>query len=254
MSFAHIEFTGRNGLSRSLKARFTETHFLYTFAVLAAISGFMTSMNVLMPVFAGHFKVALSFSSIAQILFFASTSYLAWILSRTSSIQVHLHGEHLIYERANQEAVSISFADIQSISFKHSRGVKGFSILMSSGMSYHFPIHLERLDYVLDTLHFHRSDLTQNAEFFEFRNKALALDHVLAHNKSYLARANVKAILFYFMYPLLLIHSYKRIQSDPKLVSRDLEYEKKMETLCHKINIGLGLVALASVVLLKWHL
>jgi len=237
MSFSQFNFGGRSGLSRSLKARFTETHFIYAFAVMAAVLGFMTIMT----------------NNLLVVFFFAMSSYIAWVLFRTASVSVNLHGETLFYESANKESAAIAFADIDSLKIKHNRGVYGFFIMMKSGESHHFPIHLERLDYILDTLHFHRSDLTQSHEFYQFRCRALALDHVLAHHKSYLSRMPAMALLFYLMYPVLLAKAYKRLQADPTIVSRDLEYEAKMEQHCRKLHIGAGLLALA-LVLWKFHL
>lgn len=249
-----IEFTGRSGLSRSLGARFTETSFLYTFMALALCSGLFMLMDVLLPLLKMQFKAVFTWGSLFKVLFFSITTYIAWVLRETSDLRVHLHGERIIYEIKEKGGVAFTFADIQSIRFGHQMGVWGFYMTLQSGVSYHFPIHLERLDYILDTLHFHRSDLTQTQEFMKFRTRALALDHVLAHNRSYLPRAHVKAISFYLLYPLYFKHSLQRLKADPRKVSRDMAYEKKMETLCHKVNIGLSLATLALVTLVKFKI
>lgn len=249
-----IEFTGRSGLSRSLGARFTETSFLYTFMALAMCSGLFMVMDVLLPLLKLQFKMIFTWGALFKVIFFTVTAYIAWVLRETSSLRVHLHGERLIYEIKEQGAVTFNFADIQSVRYGHQLGVWGFYMTLQSGASYHFPIHLERLDYILDTLHFHRSDLTKTTEFTKFRTRALALDHVLAHNRSYLPRAHVKAVSFYLLYPLYYLHSLKRLKEDPRKVSRDMDYERKMETLCHKVNIGLSLATLVLVALVKFHI
>lgn len=238
-----IEFHGRNGLSRSLSARFSEASFLYTFITLSLCSGFLVVMNV-----------SFSFSTFFKILFFAITTYIAWVLKETTHLRVHLHGERVIYELKDKGAVIFNFTDIQSIRFKHSRGVFGFFLELKSGACCHFPIHLERLDYILDTLHFHRQDLTQTDEFLKFRCKALSLDHVLAHNRSYLTRAHVKAASFCLLYPLYFKHEIRRLKENPTQVRRDMGFEKKLETLCHRVNIGVSLATLAFVVLLKYRI
>jgi hypothetical protein len=240
-----IDFQGRSGLSRSLAARFTESHFLYAFMGLAIFSGLFVAMN---------FYSLLSFTGFCQVFFFFTAAYIAWVLRETSSLRVHLHGERLIYEIKNMGGVSFTFSEIQSLRIGNSQGVYGMFITIKSGMHYHFPIHLERLDYVLDSLHYHRSDLTQTPEFKKFRRRALVIDHVLAHNRSYLSRAHVKAISFFLIYPFYIQHTLKRLQADPSLVRRDMEYEKKMETLAHKFNIGISLATLAVVVLWRMHI
>lgn len=249
-----IEFSGRKNLSRTLEARFAETGFLYTFMALAGCSGFFVLMNFVMPLFKFQFRYAFSVGSLLEVLFFAFTGYIAWVLRQTSNVRVHLHGERLVYEIKNQNAVSFEFADIQSIHFHHKQGVFGFSIVLHNKVSYHIPMHLERVDYVLDTLRAVRPDLTQSAEFMKFRSKALAIDHVLAHNRSYLSRAHVKALSFYFIYPFYIRHTLERLGANPQTVRRDMEYEKKMETLCHKVNIGISLATLAIVALWKFHI
>lgn len=249
-----IEFNGRSGLSRSLGTRFSETSFLYTFMALALCSGFFVLMDVLLPLMKLQFKALLHWSCLFEVLFFAITGYIAWVMRETSSLRVHLHGERVIYEIKETGGVSFNFTDVQAIRFGHSQGVFGFYMVLHNGVSYHFPIHLERLDYILDTLHFHRSDLTQTKEFMQFRTRALALDHVLAHNRSYLPRAHVKAISFYFLYPFYFRHSLERIKADPRQVSRDKNYEQRLETLCHKVNIGLSLVTLALVAIVKFRI
>jgi hypothetical protein len=249
-----IEFNGRSGLSRSLGARFTETTFLYTFMALAFFSGFFVFIDILLPLLKLHFKAILHWSCLFELVFFVVTGYIAWVLHETASLRVHLHGERVIYEIKDKGGVSFNFTDIQSIRFGRSQGVYGFFIFLQNNVSYHFPFHLERLDYILDTLHFHRPDLTQTPEFMKFRTRALAFDHVLAHNRSYLTRAHVKAISFYLLYPLYFRHSIARIKANPRQVSRDMSYEKRMETLCHKVNIGLSLATLALVALIKFHI
>jgi len=248
------EYNGRSGLSRSLGARFTETHFLYTFLAFAVCSGFFVLMNFLLPLLKFQFKMAFTVGNVFQLLFFLVTAYIAWILRETSDIRVHLHGERLIYEIKETGGVTFSFNDIQNIHFKHSLGVPGFFLVLKNGQSYHFPLHLERLDYILDTLRFHRPDLTHSPEFMKFRHKALAWDHMLAHNRSYLSRAHVKAVSFYLLYPLYYKHVQARLKSNPSQVSRDITYEKKMETLCHRVTIAISLVTLALVAFVKFHI
>jgi len=241
-----IQFNGRSGLSRSLGARFTETTFLYTFMALALCSGFFVLMDVFLPLLKLQFKAVLSFGCLFKLVFFIITSYIAWVLRETSNLRVHLHGERLIYEIKETGATTINFADIQSIRIGHNMGVWGLFLNLHSKASLHIPIHLERLDYVLDTLHFHRPDLTQTKEFMHFRSRALALDHVLAHNHSYLPKTHVKAISYFLLYPLYFKHSLERLHADPNKVGRDMSYEKQMESLSRKVNIGLG----ASIVVL----
>jgi len=242
---SQIDVLGRNGLSRSLGARFTESHFLFAFMGLALFSGLLVAIN---------FYSLWSFTGFCQILFFLLAAYIAWVLRETSSLRVHLHGERLIYEIKNMGGVNFTLSDIQSLRIGNSQGIYGMFLVLKNGTSYHFPIHLERLDYILDTLHYHRSDLTQNADFKKFRRRALVIDHVLAHNRSYLSRAHVKAISFFLIYPFYIQHTLKRLKADPNLVRRDMEYEKKMETLAHKFNIGISLATLAAVVLWRMHI
>lgn len=248
-----VNFSGRSGLSRSLGARFTETHFVYIFMALALCSGFFSLMNVFLPLLKLQFKSVLSFSCLFQLVFFLVTAYVAWVLRETSDLRVHLHDERLIYEIKDRGGMPFSFKDIQTIRVGHSHGIYGLFMVLQNNVSYHFPIHLERLDYVLDTLHFHRPDLTQTKEFMTFRSRALVADHILAHNRSYLTRAHVKALSFYLFYPFYVRHSLQRLKADPNQVSRDMNYEKKMETMCHKLNIGISLAMLAVVVLLKYR-
>lgn len=248
------ELQGRNGLSRSLNCRFTETSFFYFFTVTALTFSFMVLMNMLMPLFKGHFKYAFGFMNILQLAVLLLTAYLAWVIKKTSNIRVHIHGERVIYEIKEKDAVSFTISDIHSIRFKHHQGVFGFFLDLKSGASHHFPMHLERLDYILDTLAFHRADLIHTVGFTKFRERGLALDHMLAHNRSYLSRAHIKALSFYLIYPLYFMHEMKRLQADPNQVLRDTNYEKKMETLCHKVNIGISLATLAVVVLWKMHI
>ena len=242
MSFSTIEFAGRNGLSRSLKARLSETHYIYTFLVISTVSGLMALMNL-----------SLSITSALQIFMFAASAYLAYVLSRTAKLNINLHGENLFYEIEGKEGVALSYADIANIRIQQRQGIYGLSLVMNSKKVYHFPIHLERLDYILDSLHFHRSDLTKSAEFYSFRAKALALDHVLAHHKTFSTKQPAEALLFYVLYPVLLRNAYRRLQKDPTILIRDLAYEKKVEALCRKLHFGVGALALGYV-LWRWHL
>jgi len=242
MSFSTIEFAGRNGLSRSLKARLSEVHFIYTFLVISTVSGFMALMNL-----------SLSAMSAVHIAVFAASTYLAYVLSKTAKLNINLHGENLYYEIEGKEGVALSYADIASIKIQQRQGIYGLSLVMNSKSVYHLPIHLERLDYILDSIHFHRSDLTKSSEFYSFRAKALALDHVLAHHKSFSAKHPAEALLFYVLYPVLLRNAHRRLQKDPTILIRDLAYEKKVETLCRQIHFGAGALALGYV-LWRWHL
>lgn len=237
-SLQQINFQGRSGLSRSLSARFTESRFLYTFMALATCLGFFTIMS------GGFFTT----------LFFSVTAYIAWVLKKTSGLRVHLHGKRLIYELKNNDGIIFTLDEIQNIRIGHSWGIYGLFVVLKSGVSCHFPIHLERLDYILDSLHVLRSDLTLTEGFLKFRKNALIVDHILAHNTSYLTRAHVKAFSFYFIYPFYVRHSLKRLKADPNLVKRDMDYERKMETLCHRVNIGLSLTTLAAVALWTFHI
>ncbi|WP_413290261.1 hypothetical protein [Bdellovibrio sp. HCB337] len=251
---SQTELQGRNGLSRSLSCRFAETPFLYFFSALSFILSFLVFMNMIMPFFSGHFKIAFSAGNIFQFFLLTLTSYISWVLKKTANLRVHIHGERLIYELKEKDAVSFTVEDIKSIQFKHHQWVFGFFLVLKSGASYHFPMHLERLDYVLDTLSFHRKDLSRTAGFSKFREKVVVLDHMLAHNRSYLSRAHIKSLSFYFIYPFYASHTWKRLKVDPNKVQRDTSYEKKMETLCHKVNIGISLSMLAIVVLWRMHI
>jgi hypothetical protein len=246
-----FEFQGRSGLSRTLDCRFSGKLSLYVFMGLALCFGGICLMDVLAPIFTGQFRHLLSFGALFKLCGLMASGSIAWIIFKTQPIRIYLNGERLIYEDKKHGAVEIPFADIQRIRIQRLQLVDGFFVDLKSGASYHFPITIERLDYVLDTLRSFRPDITSGEAFMTFRTKALVVDHVLAHNNSFISRGHFKIISFYFAYPFFIAHDLKRIQADPLQVRRDLAYEKKLETICHKANIGISLAALAVLILIK---
>jgi len=105
---SQTELQGRNGLSRSLSCRFAEAPFLYFFSALSFILSFLVFMNMIMPLFSGHFKIAFGAGNIFQVFLLTLTSYISWVLKKTANLRVHIHGERLIYELKEKIAVSFT--------------------------------------------------------------------------------------------------------------------------------------------------
>ena len=248
-----IEYQGRSGLSRTLDCRSTSKNGFFIVTGIAICFGLFLMLDMMPQIFHGHFKYLFSLSSVFQVFCFAFFSGLAWMIYETEPIRVHLHHQRLVYERKGENAVEILFSEIERVRFQRSKLMYGFFLDIKSGQSYFFPINIERLDYILDALRFYRPELTSNEVFMDFRDKALVVDHLLAHNSSYLSRGNLKIIWLYLAFPFMAHHDYKRVKSDPQQFRRDMAYEKKIEDVVHKIHIGMSLAALCILLFWKLH-
>lgn len=215
-----------------------------------SIFGFLFFIDILPQIFTGNFKVLLSLNTWAVLVGLPVTAWWAHLCRESFGLQLHMHHDRLILEQpAKKISREIHMSEIESLRFGRSRGVDGFFIRTKEASTVHIPLLLERGDYLLDSLRFYRSELTQSREFMRAREKTILIDHLLSHIQDFFSREGLKAIWLLFASPLMLKHNQQRLRKNPLEVRRDIPFEKKIEAYCAKAHVALTLGALALIVL-----
>ncbi|MBK9323555.1 MAG: hypothetical protein IPM97_11540 [Bdellovibrionaceae bacterium] len=226
-----LSYNGREGLSRSLTSHLSGQA-IYFMAWLATISiGSLLAIDVFSHVLKGHFYYLLRFTSLFEILLFATFLTLSIILRETIGIRVHLHGDRFYFENKEKPASQILLSDVIRLRFaRHKKVVPGFYLELSTGESIHIPIFLERVDYILDSLKFYRPDLCTGEDFMRARRTGVIVDHLASHHKEWLAQSYFGGIGFFLVLPFLLRREYAQAVKDPSVVMRDRKYKETLRS------------------------